>query len=83
MSKTLAEQMNEVNVAIDDAHRVFIQEFAASRVGRFLGRFYEWERVRIGNRLAKVATFILAANLLWLWPVAVIAAVLDLLGFGT
>lgn len=82
MSKTLAESMEELNAAVADARTVFIHEFAATRVGRFLGWFYEWERVRIGDGLAKVATLMLAYNLLVIWPIFIIEQVLGLMGVG-
>ena len=79
---TLLEQMAELNAAATEARRALIREFVPTRLGRFLGWFYEWERVRIGDRLAKVATVLLAFNLVYTLPIAIITAVLDLIGFG-
>ncbi len=76
--KTLAEEMAELNAAVSDLRRALIREFATTRVGRFLGWFYEWERIRVGDRLAKVATMVLAVNILYIWPVALIEAALGL-----
>lgn len=78
---TMAESAEDLNAALADVRHALVREFAGTRIGRFLGRFYEWERVRIGDRLAKVATIVLAANILWIWPIAIIEQALDL-GFG-
>jgi hypothetical protein len=78
----MAESIAELNEAVSDLRTVLIHEFAASRVARFLGWFYEWERPRIGDRLAKVATLVLAANILWLWPIAIIEWLLGMIGVG-
>ena len=78
----MAEAVEELNEAAAELRRVLIVEFAATRLGRFLGWFYEWERIRIGDRLAKVATIMLAYQILVLWPVLVIEAVFGLIGVG-
>ena len=81
-TKTFAESVEELDDAVADLRREFIHVLAGSRLGHFLGWFYEWERVRIGERLAKVATIVLAVNLLYIWPVAIIELALRAMGIG-